>query len=192
MLFAVAWGLSVSSLTLLGVRSSRASRIPLIITLVWVGAFFAFAWSTFPSSAAEARRDRVAPRAVPVYPGATFSKEEIWGESDDDTVGKGFLNPPYAYSTNWTSNSPHGVAIATIANWYETRLRRAGWKVSRDNFGHGAGIELNASRGGKSVAIVVYPPRSAFYPNGQVRNSPAEILATAGQAVSKGRLIPAS
>src|ERR1022692_4310528 len=95
MLFAVAWGLSVSSLTLLGVRSSRASRIPLIITLVWVGAFFAFAWSTFPSSAAEARRDRVAPRAVPVYPGATFSKEEIWGESDDDTVGKGFLNPPY-------------------------------------------------------------------------------------------------
>jgi hypothetical protein len=177
---AVACGLANASLRRFGVASRRAWTISLIVLLGWTAGFFAFTVLTYPNSAGTARRDRVVLRTVPVYPGATFVGERVWGWTDEGGDGnvEGFLTPPAQFETDWTWRSPRGASTKAILDWYQRRLNAAGRRTTRDDYGHGAGGELDSTGVGRMLSIGVMPARTTELSPGDIVHTPAEIVAS--------------
>jgi hypothetical protein len=183
---ALAWWLGAASLHAFGVRRALARWLPLVIVLALTSGFFALAWVSYPDRSAAARKHRVLLRSMPVYPGAGFAGEETWGRYGDDLAAEGFINPPAELLTTWTWRLPKPARTAAVADWYEVRLKRAGWQVSRDDAGADT-VLLLASRGALAdplsapLEVDVYPRRTALYGKElRQKTSPAEVTATAG------------
>jgi len=173
--FAFGW----ASLLMFGVRLARGWKIASLVLLGWTAGYFALMAVTYPSSAAAARRDRSVLRALPIYPGARFVGESVSGTrrggGDFDNVG--FLSPPTAFETDWTWRVRRAASNDAILDWYQRRLRTTGWRMTRDNFGHGAGGELDSISDGRMTSITVEPPTL-----GPVDNTTVVIIASVGPA----------
>ena len=182
---ALAWWLGAASLRAFGVRRGFVRWLPLVIVLVLTGGFFALAWGSYPDRSAAAQKHRDLLRSVPVYPGTRFAGEETWGRYGDDFAAEGFINPPAELLTTWTWRLPKPATTAAVADWYEVRLKRAGWQVSRDDAGART-VLLLASRGALAdplsarLEVDVYARRTALYGKElRQKTSPAEVTATA-------------
>lgn len=183
---ALTWRLGAASLNAFGVRRGLAHWLPLVIVLASTGGLFALYWSGFSGRSAAVRRHRVVLRSVPVYPGARFAGEETWGRDASDVADEGFINPPAEFLTTWSWGLPTAASTAAVADWYEVRLKRAGWHVSRDDAGADT-VLLLASHGALAdprsppLEVGVLPHRSAWYGKKPRRRTfPAEVTATAG------------
>lgn len=154
---------------------------------MWTGGFFALSWSSYPDRGAAARKHRAVLSAVPVYPGARFEGEATRGRYGKDSADEGFINPPEELLTTWTWRLPADASAREVADWYELRLHRAGWQVSRDDAGPGTVLLLASRRTvvvdprSAPLEVDVYAERSARYGTEQALKAfPAEVTATAG------------
>lgn len=185
---ALTWSLSTASLRAFGVRRRLAVTVPPVVAVAWTAVLFLSLWHGYPDMAAAARRHEVVLRKVPVYPGAQILRKETSGRGgSDDDMEEGFLNQPTDIQTTWTWRLPRRASTSAVADWYEVRLRQAGWRVNRDDADpdnvflvaskdhlafddpRGAPLEVDVSAA-TSFRIGRNPPVSA----------PAEVRATAG------------
>jgi hypothetical protein len=185
---ALTWTLSTASLRAFGVRRRLALTVPPAVAVAWTALFFPLVWHGYPDTASAARRHGVVLRTVPVYPGAQILRKETSGRGgSDEDMEEGFLNQPTDIQTTWTWRLPPRASTSAVADWYEVRLRQAGWRVNRDDAGAGnvflvaskdelafddprdAPLEVDVSAA-TSFRVGQRPPVSA----------PAEVRATAG------------
>jgi hypothetical protein len=177
---ALTWFFGRASLLAFGVGPRIALVAPPVLALVWMGAFFAVCWNSYPDRAAAAHKHELVLRSTPVYPGLTFRDESTWGRYGDDVGEEGFVNPPRELLTSWTWLAPSGVLTRDVAAWYDERLRAIGWDVQRDDVGEGS-IDLVGSRlGSADIELDVLPLRQVLVLNGENPTHADRVVATVG------------
>jgi hypothetical protein len=185
---ALTWSLSAASLRAFGARRRLALMLPPVVAGVWAALFFVGQWHTAPDFAAAARRHGVVLRALPVYPGARVTSTETSGRGgSDEDFEEGFINQPTELETAWTWRLPPRASTRAVADWYELRLREAGWRVNRDDV-NARTVLMTASKNELAfddprdapLEVDVYPAGTIRLDRSRTRSFPAAVRATAG------------
>ena len=113
---ALTWFFGRASLLAFGVGPRIALVAPPVLALVWMGAFFAVCWNSYPDRAAAAHKHELVLRSTPVYPGLTFRDESTWGRYGDDVGEEGFVNPPRELLTSWTWLAPSAETFSSTTS----------------------------------------------------------------------------
>ena len=163
-------------LTLLDVRSRVAVTVVSAVVLAVVGAVTLDNWLLNPAVSAT-RRDAAVLDTLPVFPGAVLADKNSTPADPGDLVDE-----PSAPVTSWTWNAPRGVQIGTVARWYASRLRAAGWSVSSSDWKDGQRGEVDASRDADNaqISVVIDQRRAWGVPGWPPGSTLVEVVATAG------------